>query len=132
MPATRTHGPGRAQASLRHQADDLGSDHVFSLDACWRAVGSPAGREPPTRGNRASPLIPSLKAYYREIGRDLPEGDPDHPWRPGEMGVVSSPNGDSEVDDAFQAGDLTTNLHRAGIYADFLDGRAARAAAAAC
>ena len=87
---------GLAEATLRQQIE-IFEGRDISLDSLWRAAGCPAGRDPHSWAERASPLIAGFAGYRANLAEDAgrrrdtrpvlwewhaEDGDP---WRTGDL-----------------------------------------------
>lgn len=105
---------GHVVAALRQQVEIIDNGRI-SLDSLWRAAGRPAGKDPKSWAELASPLISGFADYFsrlsRGVGRTVDKGPLLWQW-------------DAEDSDPWRTGDLMSVSDVAQIYAAFLEAEA--------
>jgi hypothetical protein len=102
---------GWARLALRQQVEIFGGDQV-SLGSLWRAVGSPAGRDPRQWAELAAPLLSGFSAYRARLDEDAGPADSS-----GELLWIW----EDESKDPWRTGDLMGHEFIAWTYATYLD-----------
>jgi hypothetical protein len=104
---------GWARLALRQQVEIFGGNQV-SLHSLWRAVASPAGRDPVRWSELAAPLLAGFSAYLDRL-----EGAEDSPGESSRLLWIWQ----DESKDPWHTGDLMSHEFIARAYATYLDTR---------